>query len=136
MHDNNKKQKRSESRVSFSANNKRSDFGVEFVTIYLQQGDKEAIKSLNLTFEDQVVELYRFVEQGYKFSLTLDARHDSYIASLTGKTTGTSNDNRCLSSRGSTPENAVLSLYYKHVIVCKGNEWPAYPVDSSFDDFG
>lgn len=109
---------------------------IEFVNIYLSEEDKRALKLWEVSGEDYLLVLAEWVENGYKVSLSPDFSHDSFIVSITGKEcTPPENKDRCLSSRGSTLENALASMMFKVQNKCPDGIFPD-STGRSFGDFG
>lgn len=95
---------------------------IEFRNVKLSAEDVEAIKNGMDTPLDAWGRLLELLDNGYKVGLSADKEHDSYIVSLTAKDTADISEiSLCLTARGSTPDNAVLSLMYKFEVICQGS---------------
>lgn len=114
--------------------NKR--FSVEFVNISLNVDDKAALAESTLTSEELALSVFRLVDNGFKVSLGFNARTDSFIASITGQIPDTPNYKRCVTSHGSSAENALLALQYKYEVYCPDGEFPSDDGNSFYGDFG
>lgn len=108
---------------------------IQFVSINLTVADKDALSAWNLSPDELLSEVNRWVENGYKVSLSPDFDHDSFVVSLTGKEcTPIENKDRCLSSRGSTLQNALLSMMFKLQRYCPDGIFPD-PTGKAYGDF-
>lgn len=117
------------------------------ITIYLIMGDvrKMAKKSFGsmefintrLTNEDsaKVVSFVKnsgydpadFIEamtsQGYKISFSYDLNHDCYIAAITGREGTGENENKCMTSRAGSWDEALCLCAYKHQVMFAASTW-------------
>lgn len=107
-----------------------------FVNIPLTADEKRAIADDVYNAEDTLEVVRALLEDGYKFSLSLDAAHNAIIATATGKNTGTANDGYALSGRGPTVEAAVRVLWYKHQGIAESGVWTNVQRDSGGDQWG
>lgn len=100
--------------------------GYRWVSINLSQDDKRKLSALDLGAEFPLQEgLCGLAEDGYKFSLSFDAKNHSYIASITDRSPeGEPTHKTTLTGRGSTPLNAWYALCYKHFYIAKGDWLP------------
>ena len=101
----------------------KSDLWRGFVACELTESDRLRLKSWRVDNEERVWDrFYTLVDDGYKLSLSYDSHGNAYVASMTGKATGTGNDGLTLSGRGGTLHNAVSSLVFKHEILLE-RDW-------------
>lgn len=89
--------------------------------------DKDEKKACEAWFEKQkaieddlVVEI---LQSNHKITMSFDGNNDSFISSLTGKAEDCNNSGTCLTSRGSTPRQALWANLYKFHIVFKKGVW-------------
>lgn len=98
-----------------------------FVDITLSDEQKQHLAALG---EEDRVDCWAFVlrciEDGYKFSVTIDEKHSCAIATITGKTGQAVNSGFSLSARGPNADAAVLVLYFKHVVLCEEQRWDGH----------
>ena len=87
----------------------------------LSSKDKEWLSSADVASEFPAGMEYDLVVEGYKFSISLDARNSCFIASITDKDDKSPYYNHCLSGRGSTPAHARTSVLYRHVVLAQGD---------------
>lgn len=59
------------------------------------------------------------VESGYSFKLARDSQGGGFRAHLVDNEPGSPDFNTCLSGRGSTTTDAVLSLLYRHFVLAE-----------------
>jgi hypothetical protein len=95
----------------------------QFVSCKLTAEDRRNLESYTVPEPDLWLWLSERVEEGYKASLVMDAEHDRYIASLTGKKASGDAWNRCLSASGPDLEGSLLCLHYKFVEKLNGELW-------------
>lgn len=105
-----------------------------FVNIPLNDADKARIVDDDWEPTDYWQAVTALVESGYKVSFTADPKHNCYIASITGKYSGTANDNYGLSARGPDLAGAFRAVWYKHAVLAEGAEWAAVAAARSSDD--
>lgn len=67
--------------------------------------------------------LANLTEAGYKFSLSADVPHNSYIATATGKADSCENKGYALSGRGPSALGAIVVLWYKVDVLCHWGSW-------------
>lgn len=67
--------------------------------------------------------LEALMEEGYKFSLALDAKHSAYIATATGKNDGCKNIGYALSGRGPSTYGAIVCLWFKMAEMANWGVW-------------
>lgn len=111
--------------------------GYTFINIHLSTADKARLA------EVEVVEVYPLTyaldlaQEGYKFSLSEDARGGGFIATLTDRRPDSPSYKCILSGRGSTPVNAWGALAYRHYQLL-GEDWSEQVPDgdSGSDLFG
>lgn len=109
----------------------RPKFG--FVNYDLTVQDKEWLSSADVEAEFPAQLIDQLVLEGYKFSLSYDERNSCCIASLTDRQPGSAFDNQCLTGRGATPDDARVSLFYRHFHVAQG-DWGVFGSLSSTSD--
>jgi hypothetical protein len=73
--------------------------------------------------------------QGFKLSVVMDADHDCYIATLTGKINPETDSRACLSARNASMQSACDLLSYKH-FVCLAGDWGKYQPSTGKIKFG
>lgn len=109
-----------------------SSSAVEFLNVRLTDEDKQALGAGANNVEEILDTAFRLVDEGYKLSVSLDAKNHSYLGSITLKQGGVS---KVLTGRGSTAINALASLLYRHVVLLRG-DWSNYEqTDSRPGDF-
>lgn len=105
-------------------------YGVTFVNILLSDNDKAVLRTWQVDETELFAQLERWVEDGYKVSLSIDHHNTGGICSLTGKVgcTVDGNVNRCLVSRGPDMRGAMLATMYKLEAYCPSGEFPTTDV--------
>lgn len=76
--------------------------------------DKAAVKTFIASGVDPMSALMDILENGYKLSLSFDAKNDCFIASLTCNATADTNFKSILTGRGADPTTAIYWLAYLH----------------------
>lgn len=99
----------------------KRDWGITWINYDLTSADKEWLSSAELDVELPASLVDDLVMEGYKFSISSDARNNCFVASLTDKFTGGAFENHCLTGRGATPAAARVSLLYRHVVLAQGD---------------
>jgi hypothetical protein len=99
-----------------------------FVNYSLRDSDKEDAKKWLNEIDVEAV-LGKMIDNGYKASLSSDARSGRYLASLSIKEG--ENAGWILTARGSTPFTALGRVIYLHVRVFQGGGWD---VEGNYDD--
>lgn len=92
-----------------------------FINYNLDVAQKTDLRSMDVDVEYGFPRIESLVAQGYKFSLVLDSKNASYIATLTDKAPNSEYENVSISGRGSTPGNALASVMYRHFNVADGD---------------
>jgi hypothetical protein len=113
---------------------KRANFGIKtgdwqgFVDIPLNEGELAAVRDEH---EHHAMDLLGFlvacIDDGYKVSIAPHSRGASVIATLTGRDPECVNAGYSLSGFGPDVEGALLSVYYKHVVLCEKLRWADQP---------
>lgn len=93
-----------------------------FINYDLSKGDKDWLRAADCEAEFSAEMVEDLVREGYKFSLSLDARNQSFVASLTDRAEGSSFKNSCLTGRGASPSAARHALLYRHFHLA-GGDW-------------
>lgn len=123
--------KEARSRKSPVKSEQKSDLWKGFVACELTEADKVRLKSWRTDNEERLWDrFFTAVDDGYKLSLSFDAHGNAYVASMTGKATGTGNDGMTLSGRGGTLHNAVASLIFKHEVLLE-RDWSGAGMQTS-----
>jgi len=82
---------------------------------------------LSVAMEQGALNLIEFLvtvaQDGYKFSVTFNPGLKSFIATLTGRDGSGDNEGYALSGFGTTVEQALYSLYGKHVMIAHWGDW-------------
>lgn len=95
-----------------------------FVDVSLTQDEREHVAALCDSDEIDVLPyLLRWVEEGYKVSISPHNRGASVIATLTGRSPENPNLGFSLSAFGPSVQGALYSLIFKHEEVCEGGVW-------------
>lgn len=99
-----------------------------FVDIPLSEHDKEALMGWTSEGAVNVADfLVTLMDEGYKFSLSMDVEHHSAIATATGKGDVCPNKGYALSARGPDALAAIVVLWYK---LAQLSEWGAWTTDN------
>lgn len=97
-----------------------------FVTIELTDPDRSAIQEAMGTGLVTPLEfIFEAMDDGYKFSLSSDKKHNCVIATLTGKDPACENVGYALSARGPDSFGAIAALWYKHAVKANYGPWTA-----------
>jgi len=92
-----------------------------FINHSLSKKDADWLAAAELDTEFPLASVSDLVTAGYKFSLSLDARNHSFVASITDREAGSDFHNACLTGRGATPLDAWYSLCYRHLVLAQGD---------------
>lgn len=92
-----------------------------FVNYDLTVQDKEWLANADTLAEFPSELIDDLVMEGYKFSLRLDERNQCCVASLTDVRVGSPFENSCLTGRGATPTAARVSVFYRHLVLARGD---------------
>lgn len=115
---------------------KRADWQTDFVQCALTKEMKDELATFDVDGSGAFTFLTGAINDGYKFSASLDKAHDCIGTYLTeGKGVG-DNRKRCLSARGSDLTRSLRALYYKHAVVLEGDWGTAREPDDNTDSFG
>ena len=93
-----------------------------FINYDLTAKDRAWLAETDLSVETPVQAMFEEVEQSYKFSLSYDAKHSCYVASLTDRGEASAFSNACLTGRGQTPADSIASLWYRHIVLAQ-RDW-------------
>lgn len=107
-----------------------------FVDIDLAQEDKDRVRDMSIEAEDVLAIIFYFPAEGYKLTLSHDAAHSSYVAAATCQVKSDPNAGYTLNGRGSTPEKALNSLWYKHAVIAQSGAWSNVAGTRVTDDVG
>lgn len=100
----------------------------------LTKDDKTRLTDKGLFGDLSGFDVGGLAEQGFKYSLSPDEKHDCYVASLTQKRQDDAYYNHCLVGRGSTPTNARVSLLYRHLVLAE-EDWSFFGQGEDGDGF-
>jgi hypothetical protein len=107
--------------------NTKPEFGGDFrgfADVYLTDTAIEAVNAQLSSGDWDVVNfLAHLLADGYKFSIAWNARGRSVIATAIGKAEDNPNYGLALSAFAPSVEQALLVLWAKMEIVCKGGAW-------------
>lgn len=92
-----------------------------FVNVELNDAQKAAVKAMRADIQKCWAVVFDLVEGEYKMSLSLDAKNNAYVFSMTARREKDVNQGLTLTSRGGTVEGAVASFVYKHSVVLEGD---------------
>jgi hypothetical protein len=108
-----------------------------FLNYTLTKEDLDELRSLDLEAEFPRTLVDELVLEGYKFSLSHDARNATFVASITDRAPSSAFQNACLTGRGSTPATAWYSLAYRHFVLAT-DDWSFFGdgQDDTITDFG
>jgi hypothetical protein len=104
---------------------KRQGNELIWVNIPLSDEHKNDLGTRVVNASELLAEISSLVVGGYSFSIRTNFEGTSIIASLTCATTGICNNGHGLSGYGTTPEDAILSLLYKHFTVAS-EDWTQF----------
>jgi hypothetical protein len=108
-----------------------------FVNISLNSADKEALAAADIGADGIWDFIAEQVDNGYKLSFNQDRRSDGYLVTMSGVACRTENIGKILTGRGSSLENAVISLMYKWSTYCVDGVFPGDPENGfGSSDFG
>jgi hypothetical protein len=111
----------------------RQDDGWQgYVNVELSTGDKEGVSELASMMDDVWATIWDLVDAGYKLSVSCDATHNTYNASLTCKNPVDKNRGLTLSGRGGMIVLALASLVYKHRVLLN-RDWTTHQSYSGGD---
>lgn len=109
-------------------------FSTEFVRCELTTDDKKELAKWHakppMTQTDLLTEV---LQANYKVSFSFNDNSDSFIVSVTGKSEGCNNPNKCYTSHAKTPDLALWVALFKYHVIWKGGVWE---VAGDMDDFG
>lgn len=91
-----------------------------FVDVRLDATQREEFTSWLPSVGDVTQLLVWFVDSGYRVGVAWAGEQQAYFVSLTGRSTGTSNDGCCMTSFAGDLTSAIALAYYKHTEVCGG----------------
>lgn len=94
-----------------------------FVEVSLTAEDKEALQVAYATDGALLDFMQEVVDDGYKLSVSFDASHSCYVATLTGRGDTCPNNGLSLSGRGPSLGGSVACVAYKHVELCGRGKW-------------
>ncbi len=94
-----------------------------FVNVYLNQQEKELIRSEELSDEEALVFLADMALTGYKVSLSYSPSGKFFTASLTGAYEGQPNAGFCMSLKHSSPNVAITALSHCVESAGKDGDW-------------
>lgn len=103
-----------------------------FVSYTLDESERKLLKARAFTDEDFSTWLWRYVENGYKFTFTWFEKQRAYQCTATHTDEKHDNFGLFLSGRGSSPLKAFKQWVYIHTDVC-AEVWGEY-VNLNRDD--
>lgn len=106
--------------------------GYKFINVSLSNDDKERLATYADEMGESLAVVFDLVSEGYKVSISLDSKHDSFIASLTDNNPKSSFHKYILTGRGTTALDAIASLCYKHYLLAEG-DWSRLPFSDSVE---
>lgn len=92
-----------------------------FLNYDLTRDDADALEALDLETEFPLTLTFDLAMEGYKYSLSHDAKNQCFIAAITDRVEGSPFENCCLTGRGATPLDAFHSLCYRHLVLAQGD---------------
>jgi len=105
---------------------KGQDGFLGFVTVELTDSDRLSIsEAIDTGLVNPLEFVFEAMEDGYKFSLSNDKKHNCVIATLTGREDGCENKGYAMSARGPNPLGAIAALWYKHAVKAHYGPWVA-----------
>ena len=105
---------------------KGEDGFLGFVTIELTDEDRHEIQeAIQTGIANPMMFIFEAMDDGYKFSLSSDKKHNCVIATLTGKDEACENRGFALSARGPDSQGAITALWYKHAVKAHFGKWTA-----------
>lgn len=107
--------------------------GYRFVNIQLSADDRRWLEAADLSIEFPLSAIVDLVAQGYKFSLSEDARNNSYLATLTDIREDSITSKHILSGRGRDGLMAWHSLAYRHFHLLRDGWEPITDTSESHD---
>lgn len=103
------------------------------IRVTLTSEDKKRIPHSQFMDEDMLTAVSDYLDNGRKFSCSLDADNATYIATLTHFDESSPTHKHCLQGRGKTLVLAWASLRYKDVVLL-GGDWESVVVTD--DEYG
>lgn len=94
-----------------------------FINYNLTAKDKSDLADMDYDTEFPNELAFAAVEEGYKFSLSYNAKNDTYVASLTDLQEASDYFKKTLSGYGSSPRKAFISLMYRHCVLAVDGDW-------------
>lgn len=94
-----------------------------FVDVPLTDEDKASLAEGHFEAADAFSFLEEMVEDGYKVSVSQDAKNSCYVASATGRRPDDPNNGYTLTGRGPDVVGSLASLAYKHITLCERGAW-------------
>jgi len=114
------------SKWEYAEMKKRTRYGVEFVNLRVPAEDKAKVTQWMLDHETELGDMLDdMVSSGYKISLNLDSGNDCHLVAITGSDDAPNNRGLCMTSRASSPMEALYVGLYKHYVLCDSGDWPA-----------
>lgn len=92
-----------------------------FVNVELTEAQKAEAKKLRENVGACWGVVFDLVEGEYKLSVSLDAKNNAYVVSMTGRKARDVNAGLTLTARGGTIEGALASFVYKHQVILEGD---------------
>jgi len=111
---------------------KETERAFRFINHTLTTEQKNDLRSMDSSIEFPAEMVDALVGEGYKYSLSFDERNQSFVAAITDRDTASAFYNACLTGRGSTADNARVSLLYRHFHLAQG-DWSALTTASGHD---
>lgn len=107
-----------------------------FVEVPLSDDDKASLAQGHFEAEDAFSFLEELANDGYKVSISQDAKNSCYIASATGRHPDDPNNGYTLSGRGPDVLGSLAALAYKHITLCERGAWANHTNGAATSSWG
>lgn len=104
-----------------------------FINYRLSKQDIDELGTMDVEAEFPLNSIFALAEQGYKFSLNLDAKNNSYVASLADQDPHSDFNKHILTGRGATALDAFYALMYRHFYAAQ-QDWANIAVQDKVDN--
>lgn len=129
------REKRSTPRTALTSNDGKPDWK-GFIDIALTSDQKDRVRALSSEPDDVLGIIGDFVDNGFRVTLSRDARGGGFICSVTATRATDPNAGFTLAGRGGSLARAVNALYFKHVVVAQEGLWSNVSGGFASDDVG